>query len=124
MKAQFRTTLSVRRTPRGTWELRTMLVFDSEVLNARITVPRGFESDFASVPRLPLAYWLFGGVADEAAVIHDFAYSTGMVTRAMADKVFLEALEACGTAAWRRWPMFWGVRLFGGSRFAAKQAAA
>jgi hypothetical protein len=94
------------------------LEFESVALGRTITVPAGFETDFASVPRLPLAYWLFGGVADEAAVIHDYAYSGALrVTRKQADELFSEAMKACGTAAWRRGPMWLGVRLFGGIHY-------
>ena len=40
-----------------------------------ITLPRGFVTDYDSVPRLPLAYWLLGGKRHKAAVVHDFLYS-------------------------------------------------
>lgn len=88
-------------------------VYDSDVLGTRITVPAGFKSDLASVPRLPLAYLLFGGVSEEAAVIHDFLYSGGTVTRKQADDVFCEAMKAEGVSGWRRVPMWLGVRAFG-----------
>jgi hypothetical protein len=88
-------------------------VYDSDVLGRRVTVPEGFITDLASVPRLPLAYLLFGGVSNEAAVIHDFLYSGGKVTRKQADDVFCEAMKAEGVAGWRRGPMWLGVRLFG-----------
>lgn len=107
-----------------TWVLTEPLVFSSDVLDRHITVPAGFETDFASVPRLPVAYWLFGNVAQEAACVHDFLYSIGAVTRAQADDVFAEASEACGVAAWRRGPMWLGVRLFGGSRYSHAPAEA
>ena len=78
-----------------------------------IEVPAGFETDFASVPRVPVAYWLFGDVAHEAAVVHDFLYSTAAVPRETADKVLLEAMEVTGVASWRRMPIYWAVRRFG-----------
>ena len=40
-----------------------------------IVVPAGFITDFASVPRLPFVYMFFGGVGDEAAVLHDWLYA-------------------------------------------------
>ena len=95
------------------------LVFDSVLLDRRITVPEGFVTDFASVPRAPLTYWLFGGIGDEAAVVHDFLYERGLVTREQADDVYLEALQACGVAKWRRLAMWTAVRAFGSSRYVA-----
>jgi len=101
------------------WLLLADLVYASNALNRVITAPAGFVTDFASVPRLPLAYLLFGNVAREAAVVHDFLYSTGTCSRKLADEVFAEASKACGVAAWRRGPMWLGVRLFGAGRYAA-----
>lgn len=103
----------------GSWELTAPLRYYSASLDRIITVPEGFQTDFASVPRLPLAYWLFGNAADEAAVIHDFLYTNFAdgVTRAQADEVFAEASKVLNVAAWRRGPMWLGVRLFGGSHW-------
>jgi hypothetical protein len=121
MSAKFLTPLRVERAAGSDsgWVLAAPLVYDSEVANRRITVPAGFATDFASVPRLPLAYWLFGAVADEAAVVHDYLYSTGACPRKLADDIFAEASAACGVAAWRRGPMWLGVRLFGGTHYVA-----
>jgi hypothetical protein len=127
MTARFLSRLQVIRAQRkidaatpqlGEWVLTRPLVYESDVLDARITVPQGFRTDFASVPRLPFVYWLYGGdFCDEAATIHDFLYSRGAVTRAQADAVFREAMRAEGVAAWRAWPMWLGVRLFGAPHY-------
>lgn len=120
--ARFLTPLVVVHVSDRIKRLAYPLEFMSVKLGGVITVPVGFETDFASVERLPLAYWLFGGVADEAAVVHDWLYSGRMsVTRKQADEVFHEAMKASGVAAWRRYPMTWAVRLFGGSRYTASQ---
>ena len=37
-------------------------------LVGRIQVPAGFQTDFASVPRLPIAYWLYGARAHREGV--------------------------------------------------------
>jgi len=119
MKARFMSMLNDKRTRAGSAD-RTLvepLVYYSALLELLVTVPAGFVTDYASVPRAPLTYWLFGGVGDEAAVVHDFLYSTGVVPRQVADEVYGEALEACGVAAWRRVPMVAAVRVFGASRY-------
>ncbi|KRB73434.1 DUF1353 domain-containing protein [Noviherbaspirillum sp. Root189] len=89
------------------------LVYESEVAGRIFIVPTGFETDLASVPRLPVAYLLFGGVGDAAAVVHDYLYTTQEVSRKVADDVLAEAMKVSGISAWRRGPMWIGVRMFG-----------
>ena len=116
----FLTKLRVEEIDDGRWRLLSKLVYVSSLAGV-IEVPAGFETDFASVPRVPVAYWLFGDVAHEAAVIHDFLYSTGAVPRAMADGVLLEAMEITGIPHWRRLPIYWAVRMGGASHYTTKQ---
>ena len=64
-----------------------------------IEVPAGFETDFASVPRL---FWRVvppWGRYSPAAVVHDYLYHTGKVSRLAADRVFLELMAALGVPA-------------------------
>lgn len=117
MSGRFLTRLYCQRLADGKSKLTRALVFESAVANLAISVPRGFVTDFASVPRLPLAYWLFGGMADEAAVIHDWTYSRQVFPRDVCDAIFLEAMEACGLSAFHRRSMWFGVRIFGGPRY-------
>ena len=78
-----------------------------------ITVPIGFRTDFASVPR-PL--WSFlppVGLYAKAAVIHDYLYESKSRPRKEADEIFLEAMVILGVPRWKRTLMFWAVRVFG-----------
>ncbi len=118
--ACFLNTLCVSHNKNGDWVLSSPLVYRSEVANRIIVAPFGFSTDFDSVPRLPLAYLLFGGTVTEPAVIHDYLYATGDLSRRLADAVFLEAMEAFGIHAWRRWPMWLAVRLFGWAFFSRR----
>lgn len=88
------------------WKLTDPLIYDSKTVG-KIIVPEGYITDFASVPRVPIAYLLTGGLAHAAAVVHDFLYTsphetgTGrIVTRAEADRVLLGAavdgMRLCG----------------------------
>lgn len=124
---RFLTNLSTDEAPGHPDEhvLTAPLVFDSDVLGARVTVPAGFPSDYASVPRVPVAFELFGGDIgdDPAAVVHDYLYSIGTVPRATCDAVLREALRACGVSAWRAWAMWAGVRIGGGSHFTSAPAS-
>lgn len=76
-----------------------------------VIVPRGFQCDLASIPRLlwPL---LPPGEYDEAAVLHDYLYTVG-VPRWLSDSVFRHVLQGTGIRLWKRCALFWGVR-FGG----------
>lgn len=119
--AGFHTKLSVEQLDAERWRLAALLAFYSAKFDRMILVPKDFETDFASVPRVPLAYWLFAGVGQAAAVVHDFLYSGGITSRDAADAIFLEAMEACGVSAWRRLPMYWAVRTFGRARYTTAQ---
>lgn len=123
MKPYFLTTLDVELVAEGedAWILRNPFAYHSEVLGMIVTVPPGFVTDFASVPRLPVIYMLTGNTAHRPAVIHDFLYTTSACERKQADEVFLEAMEVVGIPAWKRYPMYWGVRAFGGSHFKKKE---
>lgn len=76
-----------------------------------ITVPEGFITDLASVPRFPGMFLLFGGKARKSAVLHDYLYSEGR-DRSFADAVFYAAMRH-EEPAWRRALMWLGVRLAG-----------
>lgn len=107
---------------RGTWSLLRRFGYYSDLLKANIWVPKGFVTDFASVPRIPLAFLLAGNSAHEAAVIHDWLYQTHKVgkveiSRAMADDIFKEASLASNIAPWRASLMYWGVRIGGSAPY-------
>ena len=106
------------RDGRGTWRLLASLGYSSDLIG-QVTVPAGFVTDLASVPRLPVAFFLAGGLAHAAAVVHDWLYTTHQTDRATADAVFREAAQACGVSPWRAWVMWLGVRAGGASSWAA-----
>lgn len=96
---------------RARWRLTRPLHYESALASVGlVVVPVGFVSDYASVPRIPLAYWLAGDTAHEAAVLHDWLLHMGWPWRQAAD-VFNEAMRASGLPAWRRLVMYWAVRL-------------
>ena len=84
-----------------------------------ITAPAGFICDGASIPRWA---WTtiggpFTGKYREAAVIHDWLYRSGLVTRKEADKIFEEAMEILGVSLWRRKVMHRAVRIGAGKKW-------
>lgn len=96
------------------WTLLTPLEYYSALLDERIEVPAGFVTDLASVPRLIVAYSIFGGHASWEAVVHDYLYRTRLdLSERLCDDVFLEAMISDGEPAWRRQLMYRAVRWFG-----------
>ncbi|UZR30607.1 DUF1353 domain-containing protein [Methylococcus mesophilus] len=55
------------------WITLASLRYESTFLGDAVSIPEEFVTDFASVPRLPLAYLLARGRAIRPAVIHDYA---------------------------------------------------
>jgi len=72
------------------WRLIEPLGFYSERHALTICAPAGFVTDFASVPRLPLAWLIAGGCGHWEAVIHDPMYRFGLPVRSCADQIFFE----------------------------------
>lgn len=113
----FRTDLDVRRVAAGRRRLLAPLVYFSAVLKParEITVPAGFEYDGASVPWwIPVAYTALREAAEKAAAVHDWLYRhPEFCSRAEADAVFREALEADGVGWFARNMAWLGVRAGG-----------
>jgi hypothetical protein len=84
----------------------------SKESNDKIHVPKGFVTDFASVPR-PF-WWLFPpwGKYGKAAVVHDYLYQYQLRTRREADDIFLEGMLVLGVEQWQARLMYRSVRCF------------
>lgn len=83
-----------------------------------IHVPKGFVTDFASIPRL---FWRLEpplGRSGKAAVVHDYLYATrgldGRYDRARCDEIFREAMGVLGVPMIKRNIMWAAVRAGGG----------
>lgn len=116
----------------GNWRMAQDLVYQSDLVAAMklpqypegiMVIPKGTATDLASVPRFPLVYLLFGGTSHEAAALHDGLYQLHYFDRATSDAILREASEATGVAKWRRWMMWAGVRVGGGSHWDVKETA-
>lgn len=95
---------------------RESLVFTSDS-GKEYKVPKGFETDLASVPRAAWSIIPPMGRYTNAAILHDSLYAERVVSKKEADKVFLEAMRVCGVPAYKRYPMYWAVAAFGGSAY-------
>lgn len=77
-------------------------------------VPKGFETDFASVPKG--FRWLIdndGPGIRHAAILHDFLYRERKFARSDADLLFWAAMRTANMPAWKAGLAYWAVRLFG-----------
>uniref|UniRef100_UPI002117E431 DUF1353 domain-containing protein n=1 Tax=Pseudomonas kurunegalensis TaxID=485880 RepID=UPI002117E431 len=80
--------------------------------------PKYFITDLASTPWLVKP--LFDDLEDRGAgVIHDFTYCENKLPRAVCDALFYEMLLALGADKRRAGLMYAGLRVGGGSRYAA-----
>ena len=112
----FLTALEVRSAGKF-WVLTSPLVYKS-ARHGTFIVPTGFRTDFASVPRIPFIYALFGNRSHSAAALHDFLYSKDSpVSRRVADAVFKEAMESRGQSKCVCFTMWTAVRLFGWTHY-------
>ncbi len=76
------------------------------------TVPEGFKTDFASIPKVFRAVLSPIGLHGKAAVLHDYLCEYGYITRKKVDQIFLEAMKVLGVGWLRRTVMYGGVRAF------------
>ena len=157
---KFNKLLDATYNPPRKWILNSSLSYDCDLLteveirvlksvgikitkSGKVTVPKGFETDMASVPR---ACWMFIAPFDvaRAAVVHDLLYknirqhrwhaqktdSNGKwpawretkpeldiikEAKAVADKIFLSAMNDSAPIVplYKKNPAYWAVKVFG-----------
>lgn len=105
----------------GLWRLAGKLVFYSQVLNKRIEVEEGFNTDLASIPRAARLLIPVNGLHRAAAIIHDKLYSAEgeleqgddliKYSRKTADLIFYEAMKCSGVNFLTRNAMYAAVRI-------------
>jgi len=116
-KGRFSTPLDLRATNPGEWQLLSPLVYTSKAGDIYI-VPTGMITDLASIPKLLRPAIDRNGLSRPAAVLHDYLYLIGSLSRKQSDELFLEALLSCGVGSFIAKGMYWSVRAFGGGRYA------
>jgi len=106
------------------WFLDAPLLYKSDLLTdplssadtGIITIPSGFCCDLASTRHIPGVSFIWGSTAHREGVLHDYLYridSAPVVSFAMANSIFIEAMECRGKKWWVKYPMFWGVWIGG-----------
>jgi hypothetical protein len=78
--------------------------------NDRIVVPKGFVTDFASIPQ---ALWSLGlsphGQYSRAAVVHDYLYWSQACTRAQSDRLLVIAMKESSVSGFDEFLVYQGV---------------
>lgn len=100
------------------WEVLEDYTYETSI--GTIVVPKGFKTDYASVPKIFRNIINTYGNHGRAAVVHDWLYSKNCginITREEADKIFLEIMKEWGVGVIKRQFMYRMVRLFGASHF-------
>ena len=101
------------------YELTESLIY-IRVNGQRIEVPLRFQTDLASVPRVPIVFMAWGDRAHREAVLHDYVYrydSVPILLRPEADELFKEAMISREQPWYIYHPMYAGVRVGGGSAY-------
>ena len=84
----------------------------------QVKVPRGFVTDFASIPR---AFWSLmppTSTYTHPAIIHDYLYWTQSSSRSLADQVFQLGMMELRVPQWQAVTIYHAVKWFGGSAWA------
>jgi hypothetical protein len=114
---------------RSLWALQRTLSYTPVGDTNVITVPAGFVTDLASIPRWAWILMPPDGPWVKAAIIHDYLYATGgtgqwkshptsiapprSYTRREADQILREAMENRGVGAFKRTIIYLAVRIGG-----------
>lgn len=97
------------------WVLMENLRYQIGETSTVIVVPRGFVTDFASIPP---AFWSFGlsphGRYSKAAIVHDYLYWTQGCSREQSDNLLMIAMKESRVDTGQRVAVYDGVRVGGG----------
>ena len=124
----YQTDLILRRRRLGLGRLFVVdadyaVTFRLDGVDKAVVVPKGMDTDLASIPAI-VPNWIARKVDAhiEASIVHDWLYNYGVkfkqiADRAEADEIFFEAMVDCRVPLWRAWVMFGAVRRFGAAHF-------
>lgn len=105
----------------GFWRLHEPLFYDAPDGRSWM-VPKGFLTDFGSVPAV--VDWIIPAIeslADPAYILHDYHYAKHRagedvtVSRKDADDILYTALRVCGVGKTKARIIYWAVRAAGGA---------
>lgn len=118
----FKTKLRIEAVDREDFYILTSRLSYITNLGDKINVPKGFKTNFASVPSLVKFYiddddWQIRA----PSVVHDYLYSRESddlgFSRKQADEILLEAMVGLGMRKTKALLIYYILRLFGGSNY-------
>src|SRR3990167_4905100 len=106
--------LTVTKIGERLWRIEREFTYyiGEENSNEFVIVPKGFITDFASVPR---PFWFLfppDGKYTQAAVLHDYILHEGIYSYPKADYIFYEAMGVLKVPPWNRWIMYRAVQIW------------
>ena len=78
-----------------------------------VFIPKGYETDLASVPRFLWSFVPPFGEYTFAAIIHDFLYDHGLYSKKFADREFRYIMKYSNVGMKKRFLMYNSVKFFG-----------
>jgi hypothetical protein len=97
-----------------TFVLHDPLVYRINRTYEAIFIPRGFVTDFASVPWFAQSFVSILGRHSVPAIAHDYLYWQRKCSRKEADLILYDAMGEYHTSWLQKQAVYWTVRLFGG----------
>ena len=117
----FKGNVTIRKENETHYKVVGFLAYSNH--EVEVIVKDGFLTDGASIPRF--LWRLFGtpftGSYTASAIIHDALYGSHLVSKEVADGLFLEMMEAEGVRDWKSTCMYYGVKWFGGSSWSKSE---
>ena len=95
------------------WILYEDLIYEFPHSLKKLTIPKGFTTDFASVPKSMWNIIPPYGRYKKEAVLHDYLYATALFKKNIADNLFLISMKEAGVPSWKRKTMYLAVKFFG-----------
>lgn len=99
--------------PDRQYVLRDTVAYRLHDPDVTITIPAGFVTDFASIPKVFRSLFTDNDVHDLPGLLHDYLYWRQSCGRSEADKLFLVALDEVGVGYFERYMMYAGVQAGG-----------
>jgi len=99
------------------WEVVEDFKFAIDRTNDVITIPKGFVTDLASIPRIAYTFFPRSVKFDLAGCVHDYLYSIGYKDRKVSDLIMKDILKLIFDIKRIYNQMYYAVRIGGRNRY-------
>ena len=113
--------IAIKYIGKRKWKLLEDFTVKIKMKNSEITIPKGFITDKASIPRIAFTLFPRSVSYDFASIIHDYLYEEKMWTRKDCDKIFKSFLKLAGVSNLKVNTMYHAVRVGGYFRYKRKK---